>query len=162
MLDSPNEWRVELLEIADELSKVRDLLSMDNPFLLERPLLYGATISRAIFEQSEEAVAFINKGGNHFDPNLARKVNQIGGTVLQLDGCVGGPWELNQVFSISKRKLCNQIIHAHALQLWKSPDIKDPSFFIGSKKSLRNEKRFYHVKWSQFRSTLTDLAASLA
>ena len=162
MIDVFNKWAEQIAGDLEAIDNIQELLKADDIFGLEKLLLMNATICRSLFDEAatlSSALHSEDQTVSGFDVQEIGRLNSLAKKRLTLSGSISGYWELGQELKLSYRKVCDKIIHVNSLQLWKSPNPHDPSFFINSDHDVKKEgdMKLYHVKWSQFGSMLRDV-----
>ena len=162
MIDVFDQWAEHLASDLNAIDNIQHLLGADDVFGLEKLLLLNATVCRALFDEAASLSVSLhaqNRTVSGYNRNEIQRLNSLANKQIRLSGCITGQWKLGQELKLSYRKICDKIIHVNSLQLWKSPNPKDPSFFINSAHDVKEnrEMKFYHLRWSQFGSMLRDV-----
>lgn len=147
-----------------------NFLRSDDVATLGDVALCGSFIARRVFEEARNAEVQFKEGEFHFAKETAIKLVELSREPISLSGCwninhksahptlVMGAHETLQYFD-----LFSQIIHVDPLQLWKSGNEKDPSFWFASPEHNNHPKRnrFYRMSWSRFGGCLSEVANRL-
>ena len=177
LIDTKSHWEIELRNKASCARIASEFLVADDIAALSDVLFCGAFIARRLLEEAENAKTHIGAGEYHFDKVAVLKIHDLLQRKHHLKGCwmldgrkPDAKLVLSATETLGMKDLLSQIIHADPIQLWKTPNIDKPCFWVASKiasspiSADNGGKRalFYRVYWEDYAATLEEFANSLS